>query len=91
MFPSIPPSRRRRICPSVNRLVERTLLNATLPHLDRGPSVAANVFAAKRKHPAPTPIVPSLPATPTASYTTVPASGELNPYGLAVVPAGLER
>ncbi len=43
------------------------------------------VFDAKKKLG---PIVPNLPATPTISYTTVPSNGDLNPYGLAVVPAG---
>jgi len=66
-------------------LEERALLNAAMPHLKRGLGGHAEVFAAKR---APVPIVPNLPSTPTSRVTTVPASGDLNPYGLAVVPAG---
>ena len=91
MFPSIRPSHRRRICPSLDRLEERALLNAALPHLDRGSNVPADVFAARAKPKHLAPIVPSLPAAPTASYTTVHTSGEGNPYGLAVVPAGFPR
>ncbi len=92
MFQHNCPSRRRRLCPSLDRLEERALLNAAMPHLHRGASAPAEVFAArpKSKHPGPhpAPIVPNLPAAPTASYTTVPANGDENPYGLAVVPAG---
>jgi hypothetical protein len=33
------------------------------------------------------PVIPSLPATPTASDSTVPPNGDLNPYGVAFVPA----
>jgi hypothetical protein len=33
-------------------------------------------------------ILPRLPATPTFSPSTVPANGDLNPYGVAFVPAG---
>lgn len=32
------------------------------------------------------PIIPNLPSTPTFSATTVPANGDLNPYGVAFVP-----
>ncbi len=33
------------------------------------------------------PILPSLPATPTLSVSTVPANGDVNPYGVAFVPS----
>jgi hypothetical protein len=31
-------------------------------------------------------VIPNLPAAPTVSATTVPANGDLNPYGVAFVP-----
>ena len=34
------------------------------------------------------PIIPRLSATPTASVSTVPSNGDLNPYGVAFVPSG---
>ena len=45
----------------------------------------AEVSAAKR---AAAPIVTNLPSAPTSSITTVPANGDVNPSGVAVVPAG---
>jgi len=33
------------------------------------------------------PVIPNLPAAPTFSATTIPANGDLNPYGVAFVPA----
>ncbi len=87
MFQTLRRPRRRRMLPSLDSLEERTLLHAAMPHLEPRSLVPAAVFDVKRKHPS-APIVPSLPATPTTSFTTVPSSGEVNPYGLAVVPAG---
>jgi hypothetical protein len=37
------------------------------------------------------PIVPKLPATPNASISTVPSNGDVNPYGVAIVPEGFPR
>jgi hypothetical protein len=34
------------------------------------------------------PIIPELSATPTLSPSTVPANGDVNPYGVAFVPHG---
>ncbi len=82
MFPTIRRSRRRALRPCLDSLEERALLNAAMPRPDHG---HAAVIDAKHKQ---MPIVPNLPAAPTVSYTTVPASGDVNPYGLAVVPAG---
>jgi hypothetical protein len=86
MFHSLRSSRRRQIRPFVHALEERALLSGVIPHLSRSLEVPANVSAAKHKHPAP--IVPNLPATPSQTLTTVPASGDVNPYGLAIVPKG---
>ena len=88
MLQSFRSSRRRHMRPSLDLLEERALLNAAIPHLKRGLGGHAEVFAAKRP---PVPIVPNLPSTPTSRVTTVPASGDVNPYGLAVVPAGFPR
>ena len=82
MFPTFRRSRPRALRPCLDLLEERPLLNAAIPRPDHGPEA---VIAPKHKQ---TPIVPNLPAAPTVSYTTVPASGDVNPYGLAVVPAG---
>jgi uncharacterized protein (TIGR03118 family) len=70
--------------PVLERLEERSLLNAAIPHV-KHLAAPAEVSAAKR---AAAPIVPNLPSAPTSRVTTVPANGDLNPYGLAVVPAG---
>jgi hypothetical protein len=62
-----------------------------MPHRGHGAATAAEFSAARRghhNHQSSTPIVPNLPATPTTSITTVPANGDVNPYGLALVPAG---
>ena len=37
------------------------------------------------------PIIPNLPASPTFAPTTVPPNGDLNPYGVAVVPRDFAR
>jgi hypothetical protein len=87
MFHNLRSSRRRHVRPFLHSLEERTLLNAAIPHLSRGMGIPADVFAMKHKHPAP-PIVPNLPATPSLKLTTVPANGDVNPYGLAIVPNG---
>jgi uncharacterized protein (TIGR03118 family) len=84
MFPNRRRLRRDHTCPCLEALEERALLNAAVPRL-KHLAVAAEVSAAKR---AAAPIVPNLPSAPTSRVTTVPANGDLNPYGLAVVPAG---
>ncbi len=84
MFKNRPSSRRPHTRPFLNALEERALLNAALPHI-KHLAVHAEVSAAKK---AAAPIVPNLPSAPTSSVTTVPANGDVNPYGLAVVPAG---
>jgi hypothetical protein len=75
----------RKMHPSLDLLEGRALLNAAIPHLHDHSAVSAEVFAAKRRV---VPIVPNLPSTPSSRITTIPASGDVNPYGLAVVPAG---
>ena len=87
MFQNRRSSRRPHVRPSLEALEERALLNAALPHV-KHLAAPAEVSAAKR---AAAPIVPNLPSAPTSRVTTVPANGDLNPYGLAVVPAGFPR
>ena len=84
MFQSRRSSRRRPVRPSLDPLEGRALLDAALPHV-KHLAVPAEVSAAKRRR---TPIVPNLPSAPTSSLTTVPANGDVNPSGLAIVPAG---
>lgn len=47
--------------------------------------LAGSTPAAHTPHGA---IIPDLPASPTLVVSTIPANGDLNPYGLAVVPHG---
>ncbi len=84
MFQSRRSSRRPHMRPSLDALEERTLLNAALPHV-KHLAVPADVSAAEL---ALAPIVPNLPSVPTSRITTVPANGDVNPAGVAVVPAG---
>jgi hypothetical protein len=76
-----------RVRPSVDALEAREVLNSAAPHL-RHLAVAADVFADRRGS---APIVPNLPTAPTFQVTTVPANGDVNPYGLAEVPAGFPK
>jgi uncharacterized protein (TIGR03118 family) len=87
MFPNRRSSHRPRMRPSLETLEERALLDAALPHVKHLAS-RAEVSAAK---PSKAPIATNLPSAPTSSSTTVPANGDVNPYGLAVVPAGFPR
>ena len=80
-------SRRRAVRPTLDFLEERSLLNAALPRMDHGLRTTAEVRDARSMSP----IVPNLPSTPDAKLTTVPASGDVNPYGVALVPAGFPR
>jgi uncharacterized protein (TIGR03118 family) len=73
--------------PSVDALEARALLNAALPHF-KPLAVPAEVSAAKRAEAR---IVLDLPSAPTSRITTVPADGDDNPSGLALVPAGFPR
>ena len=79
--------RRFRIRPSVDGLEAREVLSSAIPHVQHLAS-HAEVLAARHKS---APIVPNLPATPTSQITTVPTNGDVNPYGLAEVPAGFPK
>jgi hypothetical protein len=84
MFRNRPSSRRPRIRPSLDALEGRVLLDAAPPHI-KHLAVPAEVSAARR---AAASIVPDLPSAPTSRITTVPANGDVNPSGVAVVAAG---
>ena len=77
---------RRRMLPTLDTLEERALLNASIPHMRKGAAASAELSAMDKKGAAP--IVPNLPSMPNVSVSTVPASGDVNPYGLALVPNG---
>ena len=68
-------SQRRAVRPAVEDLESRELLSSARP------SISALAVAA-------VPIVTQLPTAPTISVSTVPANGDVNPYGTAFVPAG---
>jgi hypothetical protein len=86
MFSSLRSPGLRRVRVSLEALEGRALLSGSMPHFHHGSKVAAEVIDARKA--AHTPIVPNLPAAPSEKITTVPANGDVNPYGIAVVPAG---
>jgi hypothetical protein len=52
---------------------------------------AGSFVAASGRNADDQPAIPSLPVTPTASDSTVPPNGDLNPYGVAFVPPEFPR
>jgi hypothetical protein len=78
-------ARRTRLCPSCEFLESRQLMDAA------GVGSKSALF---RTQSAATTTQPShsfislLPSTPTNSFSTIPANGDLNPYGVAKVPRG---
>jgi DNA-binding beta-propeller fold protein YncE len=82
--------RRRAFRPACNRLESRELLSGTMS-LAHSAAMPATMVAGQpdaRPHRLKGPIIPSLNPNPDASFSTVPANGDVNPYGLAVVPKG---
>ncbi len=60
-------------------------------YFDAGPGGTDGLFGSLQAIPslsARAPIVPNLPAGAFQSLTTIPANGDVNPYGVAVVPPG---
>jgi hypothetical protein len=49
--------------------------------------LAAGSFVPAMGHSNDQPVIPNLSSTPTASDSTVPPNGDLNPYGVAFIPA----
>ncbi len=92
MFRNPRPKSHRDMHPSSELLEERALLNAAIPHRGHGLAAPAEILAAKNNNPGyPGSIVATLPLFPSTKATTVPANGDVNPYGVAVVPAGFPR
>ncbi len=78
-------SRRRSPCPACESLESRALLSATALHAGMGSHPAAEIRPAHVTALAGTSI---LPTSPNLSVSTVPANGDVNPYGVAFVPRG---
>ena len=74
--------------PCIDSLELRTMLNAAMPDVGHGPSAAADVFIAANEHPQPPAIITQLASAPDVKVTTEPANGDVNPYGVAIVPPG---
>lgn len=84
-MPSLP-ARRRAARPVVEGLESRELLS-TLRHSNTHAEVSA--LRVTPRHRVPT--ITQLPTAPTQTVSTVPANGDVNPYGVAFVPAGFPR
>jgi hypothetical protein len=86
-----PRSRRRlALLPSCQALESRELLSGTTPMdppAHRPPSVI-DARTSARAHKFRGSVIGQLSAQPAQSVTTVPANGDVNPYGAAVVPVG---
>jgi DNA-binding beta-propeller fold protein YncE len=80
---SYPKSARKRAArPVLEGLETRELLSAIPAHHAHAAIVAARVHV---------PTIAQLPTAPTQSASTVPANGDVNPYGIAFVPAGFPK
>ena len=85
------PRRHRRLRPACDRLESRELLSGSLELVSPAAASGSVVLAreaARRQHKFHGPIITRLPVAPNASFSTVPASGDVNPYGVAVIPNG---
>src|SRR5271169_4937616 len=60
------------------KIMTTTLLTATVLVTVNGALAASSILG-------------SLPATPTLTVSTVPTNGDVNPYGVALVPTGFPR
>jgi hypothetical protein len=81
---------RRALRPACHCLESRELLSGTmsLVHPVAMPAAMVAGQPEARPHGLKGPIIPSLNPNPDASFSTVPANGDVNPYGVAVVPKG---
>ena len=89
---SLPRLRRHRaLLPACDRLESRELLSGTSSHDVQAVEPPHAEFAkqatehARKFHG---PIIGNLTPNPNASFSTVPSNGDVNPYGVAVVPNG---
>jgi hypothetical protein len=79
----------RAVRPSCDLLEARALLSAMMIHSPHVTGVAAEVASPRAQRVQG--IVPNLPATADASISTIPANGDVNPYGVAFVPRDFPR
>jgi hypothetical protein len=89
-MPGSPRCRRRGLLPTCQSLESRELLNGTMlmdTHTHTPPAVL-DARTSARAHKFHGSVVGQLPALPDQSVSTVPANGDVNPYGAAVVPVG---
>jgi hypothetical protein len=91
MFAASRTARRRGVRPVCAALEGRALLSFMTVHPMEVRARAAEFDFSGQNHGFHGPIVPKLPATPNASISTVPASGDVNPYGVAFVPEDFPR
>ena len=83
--------RPRALLPQCDRLESRELLSGMTwhgDHADTSPHAVVDLQAAKGQHKLKGPIISRLSPLPNASFSTVPPNGDVNPYGVAVVPNG---
>ena len=77
-------ARRRAARPTLEGLEARALMSTVhAPH--------AEISALRARPSNHVPVIAQLPTAPTRTVSTVPANGDLNPYGVAFVPVGFAR
>jgi hypothetical protein len=77
--------------PTCDRLESRELLSGTTRPIPDFAMPSPEILAQKggnQHHKSNAPIVPRLDPQPDASSSTVPSNGDVNPYGVAIVPSG---
>jgi hypothetical protein len=83
--------RRCALRPTYDRLESRELLSSTMglipPDVMPRPGILAQQ-SGHQHHKQRGPIVSQVNSQPDASFSTVPSNGDVNPYGLAIVPHG---
>jgi hypothetical protein len=85
------PRRHRALLPACDRLESRELLSGMtldVGHAEKSPHAVVDLMAAKSQHKLRGPIITRLSPTPNASFSTVPPNGDVNPYGVALIPNG---
>src|SRR5262249_54667411 len=91
MAPSPGSLRRRAIRATYDRLESRELLSGTARLMTDMVRPRPGILARQSRHPNHKftgPIVSKVHSLPDASFTTVPPNGDVNPYGVAIVPGG---
>src|SRR5271156_3824637 len=78
-------ARRTRLRPSCESLESRQLMHAGAVGSTRALLEAQAAAASTQPSHS---FISLLPSSPTNSYSTIPANGDLNPYGVAKVPRG---